>query len=71
MKDEAGESALMSNQSHWEGRLKAVKREIITVKRDITKNQAEMKAEMGAMNAKISGLESKIDQLLEAIMKKK
>jgi len=75
VKDEAGESALMSNQSHWEGRLKAVKREIITVKRDITKNQAEMKAEMkaemGSMNAKISGLESKIDLLLEAIKKKK
>merc|ERR1712178_480245 len=28
IKDEAGESALMSNQSQWDGRLKAVKREI-------------------------------------------
>ena len=28
VKDEAGENAMMSNQSQWEGRLKAVKREI-------------------------------------------
>ena len=28
VKDEAGENAMMSNQSQWEGRLNAVKREI-------------------------------------------
>ena len=28
IKDEAGESALMSGQTQWEGRLKAVKKEI-------------------------------------------
>jgi len=33
VKDEAGEHALMSNQSQWEGRLKAVKREIQDVEK--------------------------------------
>ena len=33
VKDEAGENAMMSNQSQWEGRLKAVKREIQDVEK--------------------------------------
>ena len=47
IKDEAGESALMSNQSQWEGRLKAVKSEIKQIK-------SEMKAEMGTQMDKMN-----------------
>merc|ERR1712178_118116 len=48
VKDEAGESALMSNQSQWEGRLKAVKREIKESNAKMDAKMSEMKADMGA-----------------------
>ena len=63
VKDEAGENAMMSNQSQWEGRLKAVKREIKGV-RD------EMGSRMDGLDGRISGLESKIDKILEALTTK-
>ena len=56
VKDEAGENAMMSNQSQWEGRLKAVKREIKGVEE--------------RLDRRISGLESKIDKILEALTTK-
>ena len=55
MKDEAGENAMMSNQSQWEGRLKAVKREIKGVRDE--------------MGSRMDGLEAKIDKVLEALTK--
>eukprot|EP00942_MAST-04A_sp_MAST-4A-sp1_P010821 g10821.t1 len=55
VRDEAGENAIMNSQSQWEGRLKAVKKEIQDVK-------AEMKADMGEISAKI-------DKLMEALIK--
>ena len=60
IKDEAGESALMSNQSQWEGRLKAVKREI---KESNAKMKAEIKAEINEMKAEMK-------KILEAVLKK-
>ena len=63
IKDEAGESALMSNQSQWEGRLKAVKREIKESNAKMNEMKAEMKAEMSEMKANI-------EKILEAVLKK-
>ena len=68
VKDEAGEHALMSNQSQWEGRLKAVKREIKDVEKRL---KGEMGTRMDGLDGRISGLESKIDKLLEVMLKKK
>ena len=63
IKDEAGESALMSNQSQWEGRLKAVKREIKEIK-------SEMKAEMSEMKIEMNEMKANMEKILEAILKK-
>ena len=74
IKDEAGESALMSNQSQWEGRLKAVKREIKEIKSEMkaemSEMKAEMKAEMKESNAKMNEMKANIEKILEAVLKK-
>ena len=71
VKDEAGEHALMSNQSQWEGRLKAVKREIQDVEKRL---KGDMKAEMNEMNnridTKMNEMNAKIDKILEVMLKK-
>ena len=82
IKDEAGESALMSNQSQWEGRLKAVKREIkesnakmkAEMKAEMSEIKTEMKAELSEMNnridTKMSEMKANIEKILEAVLKK-
>ena len=81
IKDEAGESALMSNQSQWEGRLKAVKREIkesnAKMKAEMSESNAKMKAEMNEMkaeikesNAKMNEMKAEMKKILEAVLKK-
>ena len=67
IKDEAGESALMSNQSQWEGRLKAVKREIKESNAKMDARMNEMKADMGA---KMDEMNGRMEKILEAILKK-
>ena len=67
IKDEAGESALMSNQSQWEGRLKAVKREIKESNAKMDARMNEMKADMGA---KMDEMNARMEKILEAILKK-
>ena len=76
VKDEAGENAMMSNQSQWEGRLKAVKREIkgiddriIGLEERLDGVRDEMGSRMDGLDGRISGLESKIDKILEALTK--
>ena len=63
IKDEAGESAHMSNQSQWEGRLKAVKKEI-------KESNAKMDARMNEMGAKMDEMNARMDKILEAVLKK-
>ena len=71
VKDEAGENAMVSNQSQWEGRLKAVKREIKGV-RDGLKGEMQdveerLRGEMTELKGKMAGLNTKIDKILEAL----
>ena len=74
VKDDAGENAIMSSQSQWEGRLKAVKREIKEVEKRLDSKISDkisgLDIKMSGIESKISGLESKMDRLLEAIIKK-
>ena len=78
IKDEAGESALMSNQSQWEGRLKAVKREIkesnakmkAEMKAEMKEIKSEMKAEMSEMKIEMNEMKANMEKILEAILKK-
>ena len=67
IKDEAGESALMSNQSQWEGRLKAVKREIKESNAKMDARMNEMKADMGA---KMDEMNARMEKILESYFKK-
>ena len=61
IKDEAGESALMSGQTQWEGRLKAVKKEI-------KESNAKMKAEMSEMKAEMSEMKAEMKANMEKIL---
>ena len=74
VKDEAGENAMMSNQSQWEGRLNAVKREIKGVRDEMGSRMDGLEERLDAciigLNDRIIGLESKIDKILEALTKK-
>ena len=78
VKDEAGENAMMSNQSQWEGRLKAVKREIKGVRDEMGSRMDGLEERLDGrvggleerLDGRISGLESKIDKILEALAKK-
>ena len=81
VKDEAGENAMMSNQSQWEGRLKAVKREIkgveerldgriIGLEERLDDRIRGLDGRISGLDGRISGLESKIDKILEALTKK-
>ena len=62
-----GESAHMSNQSQWEGRLKAVKKEIKESNAKMDARMNEMKADMGA---KMDEMNARMEKILEAILKK-
>ena len=74
IKDEAGESALMSNQSQWEGRLKAVKREIKESNAKMKAEMSEMKnkidTNMNEMKAEINEMKANMEKLLKAVLKK-
>ena len=74
IKDEAGENAIMSGQSQWEGRLKAVKKEIKEMKAEMKAEMSEMKnkidTNMNEMKAEINEMKANMEKILKAVLKK-
>ena len=63
VKDDAAESAIMTSQNQWEGRLKAVKNEISGVERKMESNQAEIKANQAKVESNQAKMESKLGKI--------
>ena len=68
VKDDAAESAIMTSQNQWEGRLKAVKNEIGGVERKMESNQAKVESKLAKMESKLGKMEAKIEAQLSAIL---